>query len=105
MGIFDIISGRNEKKLAQDLAARLIKDLPPKFLQDPGKQLSVNKITRSLERIYQSVAEKNAESRMGFYRRAIFANTFKWALKEAGYTEQFIDVAVEGMIVELNKKK
>ncbi|MCZ2496922.1 hypothetical protein GN316_09145 [Xylophilus sp. Kf1] len=105
MGFFGLLKFQREKEFAATLANALAQDLPPKFMNDPGKKLSVNKITRSLERTYQNAAQQNSASPMGFFRRSIFANAFKWQLSEKGYTDAFIDLAVEGMIVELNKKR
>lgn len=104
MGIFSEIFCSAEKELASELVSRLAKELPPKFLNDGNAKLSVNKITRALERVYYVASEFRGEKRWGIYRRSVFANAFKWGLKERGYSNKFVDLAVEGIIVELAKK-
>jgi hypothetical protein len=67
--------------------------------------LSVNKITRLLERTYALAADHRRKNRIGLLGQAVLANNFKWELKNAGYTEEFIDVATEGLVIELSKAR
>lgn len=97
-----MIFGR-ENTFAKELAARLTKDVPPKLMDQRRGVLSVNKVTRQLEKTFQAAAEYQREHRIGFIRRAVLANTFRWELKNNGYPDDFIDVAVEGLVVELSR--
>ncbi|MDD4927365.1 MAG: hypothetical protein PHF58_12795 [Methylotenera sp.] len=92
-----------QKKFCQELAKKLAIDIPPAMMENRRKLLSVNKITRLLERTYQSAITFQVEQRMGFIKRSIFINNFKWELKNLGYPDDFIDVATEGLIVEFSK--
>ena len=93
-----------EKAYAQELARRLATEIPPKMVDQHRKLLSVNKLTRILERTYQEAASYQKEHELGFIKRAIFANAFKWELKSGGYSEEFITMATEGLVVKLSKK-
>jgi hypothetical protein len=92
-----------EKAFARDLVQRLVKELPPNDITTRRQVLSVNKITRELEKAYQNAAAYQRENRIGFIRRAVLANTFKWELKASGYPDEFIDVATEGLVFEISK--
>jgi len=92
-----------EKAFARDLVLELAKDLKPVLLASRRQVLSVNKITRQLEKTYQGVAAYQREHRPGFIRRAVLANTFKWELKNAGYPDDFVEIATEGLVVEMSK--
>jgi hypothetical protein len=92
-----------DSAFAKDLVARLTKELPPALMETRRKVLSVNKVTRQLEKTFQAAADYQRENRLGFIRRAFLANGFRWALKSSGYPDDFIDVAVEGLVVELSK--
>lgn len=94
-----------EKALARDLAVGLQKDLPPSLMEKQRKVLSVNKVTRLLEKTYQLAKEHQKHQKMGFIKRAVFANSFKWELKSLGYPVDFINMATEGLVMELMKKK
>ncbi|HYF19373.1 MAG TPA: hypothetical protein VEA40_16020 [Ramlibacter sp.] len=94
-----------ENAFAKELAARLVRELPPTAMADRRKVLSVNKVTRLLERTYSQVAGWQRENRAGFIRRAVLANAFRWELKGSGYPDDFIDVATEGLVVEMTKAR
>jgi hypothetical protein len=92
-----------DSAFAKDLVARLTKELPPALMETRRKVLSVNKVTRQLEKAFQAAADYQRANRLGFIRRAVLANGFRWELKNSGYPNDFIDVAVEGLVVELTK--
>lgn len=94
-----------ETGFARELVAALSKELPAGLMETRRKALSVNKITRQLERTYQRAVAYQAEHRIGFIRRAALANAFRWELKENGFPDDFIDVATEGLVVELSKAR
>lgn len=99
----NIFNFSKEKAFAQALAQQLKKDIPPILMQDRRKVLSVNKITRLLERTYQVATEYQQSHNLGFIKRAVLANTFKWELKSSGYPDDFVDMATEGLVVQISK--
>lgn len=101
--MFGLFSFVQEKEFARQLAQQLGKDIPARLMQDRRRVLSVNKITRLLERTYHAATEYQVLHGMGFVKRAVFANSFKWELKNAGYPEDFVDMATEGLVVQLTK--
>jgi hypothetical protein len=92
-----------EKDFSLELVQKIRRELPPSMLGQ-GKDASVNKITRVLERAYNSASSFQKEHQLGFIRRALLANNFKWTLKNNGYSPEFIDVATEGLVVAMSKK-
>ncbi len=103
MNILKLFDHSEEKKLAHDLATRLIKELPPELMRNRRHSLSVNKITRILENTYAVAKEHQRERHIGFVKRAILINKFKWELNGQQYPDDFIDVATEGLLMELAK--
>ncbi len=104
MSIFQRFSFQREKQMAAGLAAHLVKSLPPKTISERIHTLSANRITRVLEQAFGRLGQ-DTETGRGFWGRAVLANNFRWALKDAGYPKEFIDVAVEGLIVEASRRK
>jgi len=102
IGFFDRISA--DKKFAEKLVQKLAQDVPPITLSAGGKVVSVNRVTRLLERTFNAAQAYQAEHNMGFVRRALFANAFKWELKSVNYSEDFSKIATEGLVVALMKK-
>lgn len=89
--------------MAADLAGHLVKNLPPKTIRERIHTLSANRITRILEQAFGKLTGDNKVGR-SFMGRTILANNFRWALKDAGYPREFIDIAVEGLIVEFSRR-
>lgn len=99
--LFNFFNFSAEKVLAHDLAIGLQKDLPPMLMEKQRKVLSVNKVTRLLEKTYQVAQDYQKDKKIGFIKRAILANSFKWELKSLGYPDDFIDMATEGLVMIL----
>ncbi len=93
-----------DKEFAIKLVQKLAQDVPPITLSSGGKAVSVNRVTRLLERTFSAAYAYQVEHGMGFVRRAIFANTFNWELKSVKYSDEFSKIATEGLVVALSKK-
>ena len=105
MQISRIFGFQKEKEFAAELVQQLVKDIYPEQMQKKRNSLSINKITRLLEKVYSQVKKYQEINAMGFLRRTVFANTFRWELKNHGYPDDFCAMATEGLVVELMKKK
>lgn len=105
VNLFGFFNQEAEKALAQKLAAQLAKNIPPKLMDQRRQVLSANKVSRLLEQVFEVAKEHQAKTSMGWVKRAVLANAFKWELKAKGYPDDFISVATEGLVVELTKKK
>jgi hypothetical protein len=94
-----------DSDFAKQLVAQLAKELPPVLMAERRTVLSVNKVTRHLEKTMQAAADYQKQNRLGFIRRAVLVNAFRWGLKNGGYPDDFVDVATEGLVVELSRKR
>lgn len=92
------------KQQAELLAQSLVKQLPPKLLGKKLKVISINKISSVLEKIAEEGRNFIKDNKMGWLRRAYFANQFKWCLLAQGYEKEFIEMATEILIVEMHRK-
>lgn len=105
IALFRLFNHDAEKALAVKLAAHFAKNIPPKLMLQGRQVLSANRISRLLEQAFDTAKEHQTRVGMGFVKRAVLANGFKWELKRIGYPKDFIQVATEGLIVELSKEK
>jgi hypothetical protein len=103
MNLLFFLRFSEDKAFADQLATQLAQELPPGLMERSSKALSVNKVTRLLERSYQAAAAYQTKRGMGFIRRAVLANSFKWNLRNKGYADDFVDMATEGLVVELSR--
>lgn len=93
-----------EKDLAREMSIQVAAAVSAKLMSERRRVLSAKKVSNVLEGVYEKAQTYKAAYKPGAIRRAILANNFKWALKEAGYPEDFIDVATEGLVLNLQKK-
>lgn len=100
LGLF---SNKHINEFAQKMAAKLAKRYPPAIDMNPEKKVSQNRLTRVLEETLAQAVEFQQEHRLGLLGKAKLGNEFKWQLKELGYSEKFIDVATEGLMVYITR--
>lgn len=103
--MFSLFNTRPVKDKAHELANDLAKRLPPKSIDSNRQLLSVNKISNVLEKIYANALQYKQASRLGVFKRSVLANAFRWRLQELGYPQAFVDMAVEGLVVEISEIK
>lgn len=104
MGILSSLRGPDIDGFAKQLAGELSSRYPASVEQSTQKRISVNRVTRLLEETFaQAEAFKN-EHRLGWVKKAKLGNSFRWELKALGYSEKFIEVATEGLIVYITRK-
>jgi hypothetical protein len=104
MGLFGV-SGKQIDEFAKTLAESVAKRYPPALDKANERKVSVNRITKVLEDTFSKAVEFDRASKLGLYKRARLGNSFKWELKELGYSPQFVDVATEGLVVYLTRKE
>jgi hypothetical protein len=104
MKLFSLFNYDAEKALASELAAHFLKNLPPNLMDQKREMFSANRVSRLLEQAFEKAKEHQEKAGSGLVKRAVLANNFKWELKNKGYPEDFIAVAIEGLIVELSRK-
>jgi hypothetical protein len=103
MGLRSLFSTKHINEFARELADSLAKRYPPVLDVSPEKRISVNRLAKVLEETLSRAVEFQREHRLGTFGKAKLGNEFKWRLRELGYSEKFIDVATEGLMVHLTR--
>ena len=85
---------------ADTVIAELRQRFPPRGA-DASTQNSAEKAMKTLDRVYASIAAFATRARPNLYQKARFGNRIKWALRDAGYPEHFIDVATHELVKHL----
>jgi hypothetical protein len=98
-----LFSTRHINSFARELADTLAKRYPPALDVNPERKISANRLTKVLEDTFGRAVEFQREHRLGLFGKAKLGNEFKWQLKELGYTEKFIEVATEGLMVYITR--
>lgn len=87
------------------MANNLLKSYPPSLEAIKKKKLSVDRISKILEKIYADAQAFKTTNNMGLFGKTRLCHAFKWQLTELGYSKSFVDVATEGLVVYLSKSK
>jgi hypothetical protein len=98
-----LFSTRQINTFARELADTLAKRYPPALDVNPERKISANRLTKVLEDTFARAVEFQREHKLGLFGKAKLGNEFKWQLKELGYTENFIEVATEGLMVYITR--
>jgi hypothetical protein len=104
MGLFGSVSGAQVDEFSKNLAQELAKRYPPALDAGNERRISQKRLTTILEETFSRAMEFKKQHRLGVYKKARLGNTFRWELQEMGYSEKFVEVATEGLIVYITKK-
>jgi len=96
-------SSQHINEFARELAGTLAKRYPPSLDVNPERKISANRLTKVLEDSFARAVEFQQKHKLGVLGKAKLGSEFKWQLKELGYTEKFIEVATEGLMVYITR--
>jgi hypothetical protein len=105
MGLFSWFSNKELDEFAKHLAQDLAKRYPPEFENSKEKKISPNRITKVLEDTCNKAVKYHQEHKLGLYKKARLGNTFRWELKELGYSEVFTETSTEALVVYISRKQ
>ena len=77
-------------EFACSIAAELIKRVPPSSL-DPATKKAVGQLKTSHHAIFTRAENFARTHPLNIYKRARVGNSFRWALKEAGYPTDLVE--------------
>ena len=105
MGLFGSVSGKQVDEFAKGLAQDIAKRYPPAMDKGSGEpRISQKRLTEILEETFNKAAAFKEEHRLGTYKKARLGNTFRWELSELGYSEKFVEMATEGIVIYVSRK-
>ena len=87
--MFGWFDTKDEDALAQWVVDDMRERLPPDMLGRPDRKVS-ERVHRMSEAISGRVRDFVSARKPNLYQRAHLGNRVKWALKEAGYPEDFV---------------
>jgi len=91
------------RELASDFARRYPLELE-RGLESKRDRKRDKKLGRALNHVYKKAGDYAREQRLGVYGTARLGNAFKWALKDMGYRQEFIDETTKGLILNARGK-
>ena len=98
-----MLLGWLDTRAVEDFASKMSREIQqsmPPSDETPGKK-EAGKRAKKIERIANQAKAFSRDNRLNFYKKAKLANTLKWSLKEAGYSDVFIREMVGLILVNL----
>ena len=104
MGFFGSVSGKQVDDFARSLVGEIAKHYPPEQKADSVRKISQKKVASVLEGALNKAVDFKKQHKLGIYKTARLGNTFRWALKELGYSEAFVEALVKDLVIRLSVK-
>lgn len=102
MKSYRFLSFTSEADLASFLVSGLTKQISAEVMTERRHVLSASRITRVLEQTFRAARESQKHTKRNWIRRAVLLHKFRWGLNDAGYPKEFVDIATEGLMVEIS---
>ena len=99
--MFSFLDAKAAKAFGTEMAHFYISRLPPDaVLKEKEKQLAA-KAKQAMELIAEQITVYKKQNPLNIYKVAQMGNAFKWTLKDAGYSETYIDKLTQWFIVSI----
>ena len=102
--IFGWFSTKQHDAFAEKISSEFISKCPPEQINTVKNRKSNEKINKAINNIYDEARVFKKEVRLNIYTKAKIGNKFMWALKEAGYEEEFVDELTRKLLLVLGSK-
>jgi hypothetical protein len=100
----ELFGGSEINAVAEQLVNELTRRYPPVMAKGEGRKLSPQAVTNILEAVIGKAVSKSQEWDLRVVGKAKLGNSVKWALKEKGYPDKFIEVVTEGLVVYMTRR-
>lgn len=89
----------------EQLVSNLKKNIAPEVTVNRAEAMSVNKTTRVIERVVKSFQTYDENRRLGYFARVRFFHQLEWKLRDTGYSKEFVDLVLEGLLMTRRVEK
>lgn len=99
--MFSFLDAKAAKAFGTEMAHFYISRVPPDaVLKEKDKQLAT-KAKQAMEKMSDQITAFKKQNTLNIYKVAQMGNAFKWTLKDAGYSESYIDKVTQWFIVSV----
>ena len=97
MGIFGWFDTREGDELVQAIVNELVKRVPPATLPAKDKKAAL-RLRNTHDAVFARAGKYARTHKLNVYKKARFGNRVKWALREAKYPPQFVDIMTHKLV-------
>ena len=95
--VFSWLDTKEVDAFADSVVKELLERFPPAGV-DLSSRKSVERVLRNVDKLLARVTEFTRARRLNVYKKARFGNRVKWALKEANYPPQFVEIMTHKLV-------
>lgn len=95
--IFGWLDTREVDAFADAVVKELLERFPATGV-DLSTRKSVERVMRNVDGLLARVTQFTREHRLNVYKKARFGNRVKWALREANYPPQFVEIMTHKLV-------
>jgi hypothetical protein len=105
MGIFGSASNKQVDEFARELAKQIF-ELRTTASRSGGSNLKAaqKNVDQQFDALWEKTAAFHKQHKLGLYKKARLANTFRWELKERGYDEALVETLTERVVMAVSRK-
>jgi hypothetical protein len=98
--LFSWLDTKELDEFADSVVAELLQRFPPSGL-DLSTKKTIERVVKNLDKLMLRVGDFARGRKLNLYQKARFGNRIKWALKEAQYPAQFVEVMTHELVTQL----
>lgn len=100
MGLRQWFDATEVDGFADSIIAELRSRYPPSGVELPARK-AIERLRKSFGRLFDRIDAFARETRLNLYKKARLGNRVRWALKEAGYPEEFVEAFTRELVTHV----
>lgn len=100
MGLWRWFDVKEVDAFADSIVAELRDRYPPSGVELPAKK-AMERLRKNFARLFARIDAFARTRPLGLYQKARLGNRIKWALKDAGYPEEFVEIFTRELVMHV----
>lgn len=100
MGLRQWFETKEVDAFADSIVAELRERYPPSGVELPATK-AIERLRKSFGRMFARIDDFARSNPLNLYKKARLGNRVKWALRDAGYQEEFIEVFTRELVMHV----
>ena len=99
--MLSFLDAKDAKAFGTEMAHFYITRVPPNAVMKEKEKQLANKAKQAMESMANRITAFKKQNALNIYKVAQMGNAFKWTLKDAGYSESYVDKLTQWFIVSV----
>lgn len=100
MGLWKWFDVKEVDAFADSIVAELREGYPPSGVELPATK-AIDRLRKSFGRMFVRIDAFAGSNPLNLYKKARLGNRVKWALKDAGYAEEFVEAFTRELVMHV----